>query len=380
MFWILGADGLCSALGRVSDAGWARFAAYQLDHADWEGFRFYDLIFPLFVFIVGVSLVFSLSRTLESEGRGAAVRRILRRTLLMYILALLYYGGVALGWDRIRWVGVLQRIAFCYGVVGLAFCFLKPRALVALCVVALGGYWALMTFAPFPDVRPTPGGTLEVCQETGFTNQAQLNLESPHRLQGVFIKGVNFAHYVDQRYLPGRRWDGTWDPEGLLSNLPALGSCLLGVFAGLWLRHAAREDRKKVLGLAAAGVVLVGLGWLWSLQFPVIKKLWTSSYVLVAGGYSALLLAAFYQVVDVWQWRRWCAPFFWIGMNPITVYLAANFANFHELAERVVGGGVQHGLNAIHPGLGELGVAVVEIAIALALVRFLYRRQIFLRL
>ena len=238
----------------------------------------------------------------------------------------------------------------------------------------------MMRFIPFPDVRPTPGGTLEVCRETGFTNVAQLNLESPTRIKGVFIKGVNLAHFVDQKYLPGMKWDGTWDPEGLLSTLPAIANCLLGVLAGLLLQNRDLAGLRKVLILAGGGLVCVGLGFVWGLEFPIIKKLWTSSYVLVACGFSALLLGVFYFVIDVLKLRFWCAPFVWIGMNPITVYLANELLGFQELAKRFVGGDVQRTLDThVAAGFGQLGVALVGLGFGLVLCRFLYRRKLFLR-
>jgi predicted acyltransferase len=330
---------------------------------------------------MGVSIVFSLGRLVESEGRSAALMRVLRRTVLLYLLALVYSGGFQQEWPHIRLLGVLNRIALCYGAAALAFSFLRLRGLVMLCAGLLVGYWALLAFVPFPDVRPTPGGELVICKETGFTNVAQLRLDSPERLHGVYLKGVNLANYVDQRYLPGYKWDGTWDPEGLLSTLPAIATALLGVLAGLLLRSSAVPDARKVLALAGAGVLLLALGWLWSFQFPVIKKIWTSSYVLVAGGWSALLLAGFYLVVDVWRLRRWCQPFIWIGMNSITAYMAANLVGLGSLARRFAGGDLANALNRMAaPGAGDLVLSLVEITLVLLFVRFLYKRQIFLRL
>ena len=120
----------------------------------------------------------------------------------------------------------------------------------------------------------------------------------------------------------------------------------------------------------------VALGFLWGLEFPVIKKIWTSSYVLVAAGYACLFLAAFYQVVEIWQWRKWCVPFIWIGMNPITIYLAFHLINFSDYAKLVVGGPVQTALGA----WGDMAIALVTVGLSLALVRFLYQRKLFLRL
>jgi predicted acyltransferase len=381
MFWILGADAVAGSLRQCSDNALVQLGANQLDHKDWAGFAFYDLIFPLFVFIVGVSLVFSLSKTIEREGRSAAVRRVLKRGLLLYLIGIFYYGGFSKPFDELRLLGVLQRLALCYTAAGLLFCWLKPRALAGVGVALLLGYWAMLAWVPFPDVRPVPGGTLEISKETGFTNVAQLNFNSTNMLHGVYLKGVNLAHYVDQRYLPAFKWDGTWDPEGLLSTVPAIASCLAGVFAGLLLRDTRRSELNKVAVLLAAGAGAAVLGWLWGTQFPVIKKLWTSSYVLVAAGYSAMLLAAFYYIVDVRQWQKWAMPFVWIGMNPITVYLAENIVNFHKLAERLAGGSVEAFLNrTLGSGAGDAILAALTLGIAIAFCRFLYQRKIFLRL
>lgn len=381
MFWIVGADVVLSGLRRFSDNPVTRLLADQLEHKDWAGFAFYDLIFPLFVFIVGVSLVFSLSRIQAEQGRAAALRRVLRRGVLLYLLGVFYYGGFEKPWPDIRLLGVLQRIALCYLAAGVLFCLFKPRTLAGIGAGLLLGYWAVMALVPFPDVRPVPGGDLTICRETGFTNVAQLRLDSTNRIRGVYLKGVNLANYVDQRWLPGYKWDGTWDPEGLLSTLPAVATCLLGVFAGLLLRSPAPNPHRKVTWLLGAGAAAVALGWLWHLQFPVIKKIWTSSYVLVAGGYSAWLLAAFYYVVEIRGWQRWAMPFVWIGMNPITVYMANNLLDFSKVARRLAGGDVSHWLDThLADGAGEAVLAVLTLLLAVGFCRFLYRRQIFLRL
>ena len=381
MFWIIGADALVRGLRSMSDTGFTGLLAEQLEHVNWEGFRFYDLIFPLFVFMVGVAMVFSLTRTIAEHGRAAALKRVIVRGVLLFLIGIFYSGGLTNLWPDIRLMGVLNRIALAYFFAGLLFCFFKPRALIGICAGLLVGYWALMTFVPFPDVRPTPE-TKIIAKEAGFTSNAQLNMGSTNYIHGTFIKGVNLANYVDQKYLPGRRYDGTWDPEGILSTIPAVATCLLGVFAGYWLRDQKFSDSRKVIGLLTFGVVAVGVGFLWGAQFPVIKKIWTSSYVLVAGGYSALLLGTFYLVVDVWKFQKWCQPFVWIGMNSITIYLTKNIiGDFRGLARRLVGGDIQEFLNAhVTKGFGDMMVAIVGLLLAFWFVRFLYRRKIFLRL
>jgi len=347
MFWIVGADGVVRALGKLSESQPWRFLASQMEHKPWAGLAFEDLIFPLFVFIAGASLVFSLGKIMEREGRAAACKRAVRRAVLLYLLGLLYYGGFATAWAEIRLLGVLQRIALCYLFAALVFCFCGLRGRVAVCVGLLAAYWALMTFVPAPGVGA-----------------------------GDFAEGRNLANWLDKEYLPLKKWDGDHDPEGLLSTLPAIATCLLGVLAGMLLQNRSLADGKKAGLLALSGLALAGLGWLWHLQFPVIKKIWTSSYVLVAGGYSCLLLAAFHYVLAARGWRAWAQPFVWIGMNPITIYMVNELVDMEKLAQRFVGGE----LNQLLGRFGELAVATAVLALSLWICHFLYRRKIFLRL
>jgi predicted acyltransferase len=295
--------------------------------------------------------VFSLSRLTEREGRAAAHWRVLRRSFLLYVLGIIYYGGLSNPWPEIRLLGVLQRIAICYLAASILFLNLRVRGLAVALVVSLVGYWALMTFVPVPGIGA-----------------------------GSFAEDANLARWIDVHYLPGMKWYGEWDPEGLLSTLPAIGTCLLGVFAGLLLYDISIEPRRKALWLMGSGIAMIGAGYLWSLQFPVIKNIWTSSFVLVAGGCSALLLGALYQVMDIWGRTTWATVFMWIGANAITLYLVGNFLNFQRLAARLVGGDVAHALDTyLTKGAGNFFIAAVGLLLAIALARFLYRRKIFLR-
>src|SRR5262245_18321364 len=189
MFWILGADSLVYALNQMSQTAATQLLATQLEHAEWEGFHFYDLIFPLFVFLVGVLMVYSLGRLLATHGKIEALKRVFRRSILLFIIALIYSGGVSNSWPDIRLMGVLNRIALCYFFGGVIFCFVPLRAMIALAAALLLGYWALMAWVPFPDVRPIPGGTQVITKEAGFTNAAQLNFASTRMLRGSYIQG-----------------------------------------------------------------------------------------------------------------------------------------------------------------------------------------------
>ena len=357
IFWILGADAAAWALRDVTkEAGpllsaAGKFIGDQFDHVAWEGFRFYDFIFPLFIFVTGVSIVFSLTRLVEREGKPAAYRRIVRRSLLLFALGILYYGGLSNDWPDIRLLGVLQRIALCYLFASILFLSLPTRGLVIAFVTLLVGYWALMTFVPVPGVGAAS-----------------------------YAEGVNLANWIDQHYLPGKKWVTTWDPEDLLRTLPAIGTSVLGVFADLLLRDARATAQQKSLWLIGAGALTVAAGYLWGLQFPVIKSLWTSSFVLVAGGYSLMLLGVFHQVIDVWGWKAWASAFVWVGANAITLYFLNNIASFREFATRFVGGDIANYLDeALAEETGTFLAAVVGLALAIALARFFYRRKIFLR-
>jgi predicted acyltransferase len=382
MLWILGADAAMRALARLADSEPFTTLGAQFEHKAWEGFAFYDLIFPLFVFVVGVSTVLSLTRITAQHGRAAAVKRVLLRGALLYLLGVFYNGGLAHPWPNVRLVGVLPRIALAYTATGLLFCFFRPRALAAITVALLVGYWALLTFVPIRDFQlHKPAFAAQLGTDSPTLDQVRQAFDATSaRVTGGYQPGLNLTNHLDFVYLGGRKYDTYYDPEGLLSTFPAIATCLLGVFAGLLLRRGEARPMQKVAWLASAGLLSLALGSLWGLQFPVVKKLWTSSFVLVAGGWSALLLAVFYYVVDVWGWQRWCQPFVWIGMNAITLYVASGLVNFRSTGQRVVGGDVKAWFEgAFGPGWGDLVGAIMAVVLVLLVARFLYRRQIFLR-
>ena len=403
MIWIIGADSMVYALHRMTPSAATTFLADQLDHADWQGFHFYDLIFPLFVFLVGVSLVFSLTKMLDRGGRTEALKRILRRSLLLFVLGIFYSGGLSSAWPDIRLMGVLNRIALAYACAGVLFCYCRPRTLAAVCASLSLGYWALLALTPIRNIQLENGNLARLSEQAGDPQRAALFRQqdnpsavkdSPawaaaqsmfyattHYVAGRFEKGLNLANHLDFEFLPGRKYDIYWDPEGLLSTLPAVATCLLGVFGGLLLRSQRFSDGRKLLYLFSLGLGGVGVGWLWGLEFPVIKKVWTSSYVLMAGGYSALLLAAFYLVIDVWKFQIWCRPFVWIGMNSITLYLVSSLVGWEGFAQRLAGGNIQGVFDhLVCAGFGQFVISVLGLFLAFAFARFLYQRKIFLRL
>ncbi len=388
MFWIIGADELVEALNRMAHSngqpagGVLGFLTTQLEHEAWAGFHFEDLIFPLFVFMAGISIVFSLGKTIRLEGRAAAVRRVCRRGILLFAIGLFYSGGLTNPWPDMRVMGVLNRIALCYFFAGLIFCFFSLRAMIAIGVAALIGYWALLTFVPIRNIQLEKTSLQELAHKRNVPlDPRALFYSTTDRVTGHYEAGLNLANHIDFEYLPGRLYDTYYDPEGLLSTLPAVVTCLLGVFTGLFLLNGSFNDQQKVVCLLAAGLMLTALGWAWSAQFPVIKKIWTSSYVLVAGGCSAALLGLFYWIVDVCKWQKWCRPFVWMGMNSITIYLTSNIlGGFEKLSRRLAGGDIYDFLEGCRAGCGDLALALVGLFLAFCLAHFLYRRKIFLRL
>ena len=345
MFWIMGGDDFFALLLGASSFAWAPALKEQLEHVEWQGFRFYDLIFPLFLFLVGCAIPFSLEKYRGEPGRVYA--RILRRTVLLIAMGLIYNQIQALDWKNVRWMGVLQRIGICYGVTAILFVQLKTKDLIALFVGILFVYWAMLTLVP------VPGGSA-----------------------GVLTPSGNLAGYIDRAFLPGKilpLYYGHGDNEGLLSTLPAIATTLLGVFSGMLLQSKLTSWGKASV-LALAGIVCVVAGDGWGNGFPIIKNLWTSSFVLYAGGWSMILLAIFYTIIDVIGWRSWAWIWVVIGANAITIYLAQRFISFEGISKFLFGG-----VASLSGNYKALVLAGGVLVIKLALLAFMYRHRIFLR-
>jgi predicted acyltransferase len=352
MFWLLGVDGAMYSLAEMTrDRGplfsrIGNFLGRQFVHKSWEGLHFYDFIFALFVFIVGVSIVLSLPDLVERKGRTKVHLRVVRRSLLLFAMGIGIYSSIGQNWWDVRLLGVLQRIGLCYFFTSLMFLNFNLRGMVCALVTLLVGYWAVMTFIPVPGIGA-----------------------------GSYAPDANLANWIDYNYLPGKLWDITRDPEGMLSTFPAIGTCLFGVFAGLLLRDARISAERKTLWLITGGCALLAAGYLWALQFPIIKAIWTSSFVLVTAGYSAILLGIVHHMVDVWKWQRWATIFTWIGANAITLYILNQ-----TVAERIAGGDLAAPFDrAVADGAGSFFLNILVLLLAIMLARFMYRRRIFLR-
>lgn len=350
MFFIMGGAPLFVALAMLWPTPFFQAIAGQMDHVQWNGLTHHDTIFPLFLFIAGISFPFSLEKQREQGMSEAAIyKKIIRRGITLVFLGCVYNGLLAFDFGHLRCASVLARIGLGWMFAALLFVHFKWQVRVGVTLLILVGYWLAMAFVPVPDA----GGA------------------------GPFTFEGNLVGYIDRLFLPGRLHEKIFDPEGLLSTIPAIATAMLGMFTGEWikLQKEGVTDRKKVLGLVGAGAVLLAVGLLWSLVFPINKKLWTSSFVCVVGAYSVWIFALFFYIVDVLGWRKWTFFFKVIGVNSITIYLAQVFINFTFTTDALFGGFIGLFPETAQPLLG----AIAYIAVCWGFLYFLYRQRIFLK-
>lgn len=349
----------------VNNNGQNNLAYRAMNHSPWNGFTPTDLVFPTFLFIMGVSIVLSFgARKAQSTPKNELLLHILRRFVLLVLLGLVVNGFPYFHLHTLRIYGVLQRIAVCYLLASLLQLLTErivPR--VALFVLALAGYWVLLRWVPVPG-HGMPGRDFPLLDPD-----------------------INLVAYVDRHIFPHRLFEGTRDPEGLLSDIPSFASTLLGMIAGWWLK-SVRPSFDKVKWLAIGGVLLLAAGLLWAQSLPINKKLWTSSYVLYAGGWSVLILAACYFALEIKQWRgQWTYPWVVFGTNAITAYvlselLSSAVAVFHvnsnQSLQQFVYSGFFYHIGT--PAFGSLVYSILFAAICWIPAWLLYRKRIFIKL
>lgn len=350
-----------AAMLLVNNPGsWAHVHA-PLRHAEWHGWTPTDLIFPFFLFIVGVAMTFSFGK---HRGRGASrttlLRKATRRAIILFALGLLLHAfpWYDLDLSSLRIPGVLQRIAVAYLAASALVLFLGFRGQLAATAVLLLGYWALMTLVPVPGGRA-----------------------------GDLSPDGNLAAWLDRTLLgTNHLWASarTWDPEGILSTVPAIATVMTGIFTGRWIR-AGRRGPRIAAGMVSGGVAAIGAGALWGEVFPINKNLWTSSYVVFTSGMAALVLGLCYWAVDVKGWKAWTWPFVVFGVNAIAAFfLSGIFARLTVLITAGDGVTLKSWIyrHLFVPWAGPLGgslaYAVTFVLLWLGLMAILYRRRIFI--
>ena len=302
MFWIMGAEDVFHRLSEVTNNPVWNTLSNQFNHPEWNGFTFYDLIFPLFLFLAGVSTPFSIGKKMErGHTKNKLLLSIIKRSLILVVLGVIYNNGLEIRpIEDIRFPSVLGRIALAYMFANIIYLYAKQQAQIVWFVALLVGYWALFLFFSAP----------------GF-------------LMGDLSMHGNIASYIDSLIIPGKLYMGIHDPEGLISTIPAIATALLGIYAGNLLKNTAIDNKKKTaIKLAFIGVILLIVAQIWNLVFPINKNLWTSSFTLQCGGFSMLLMALFYYIIDVLEYRKWAFFFKVIGMNSILIYMSGTFINW----------------------------------------------------
>lgn len=346
MFWIIGGEEIAHAAARLTGWGWLVWLAGQLEHVEWHGFRFYDLIFPLFLFMAGVSMPYSFEKRLaRGDAKAQVTRHVIVRGLVLVLLGMIYNGLLEFDWPNTRLPSVLGRIGLAYLFAGIIVLNTNWRGRLAWMAGLLVGYWAALKFVPVP----------------GFG-------------AGDLTPGHTLTDYIDRLLVPGRLYRGDRDPEGLLGTIPAIGTALAGALTGQFLKHNRRSGSFKTAAMALVGLTCLGLAQLWNRDFPINKNLWSSSFVLHCAGWSLLLLALFYLVIDVWRLHRWAFFFIVIGMNSILIYLANRFVDFAYTTHFLFDGMLKH-TGDYQPLLWSMALVLVE----WLLLYLLYRKRVFLR-
>ncbi len=361
MFWIMSGEHIVHALAEATHIPAFEWMSEQLHHTAWNGITFYDMIFPLFLFIAGMSMPFSMQKKmneafvdsphlLPTAVKIPLYKSMLRRTLILLLLGCIVNGLFKWnGYEHTRIASVLGRIGLAWFFAGIIFLNTSTLKQIYFFVFILISYWLLMTLVPVP----------------GFG-------------AGILTKEGSLASYIDRILLPGRLHSIVYDPEGLLSTLPAIGTAMLGVFTATFLKKEGEFSvYRKVLMMTVAALVLIGIGLLWDMAFPINKRLWTSSFVCFVGGFSILFFVVFYVIIDVWQWQKWASPFIWIGTNSILIYMASEgVVNFAHTANFLFGGLILFTPSHWQPVFTACSVTAVQ----LILLYIFYKKKIFLKI
>lgn len=348
MLMIAGLGSFFVLLGGKTDWPWLQTVAAQFKHPAWDGFTFYDFIFPLFLFMAGVSLAFSLNSTRNQDlPHSVLFKKAFKRMLILIGVGILYKNAPLPVFDpgQIRLGSVLGRIGFAGFITTILYLNFSSRGRMAWIAAILLVYYAALYLIPVP----------------GY-GAGDLSFEG------------NVVGWFDRQFLPGRLLQKSFDELGLLTQFPALCLTMLGAFAGDILRGGESGGQKlKTLGLIGAGGIVLGL--LWALHFPINKHLWTSSFILLTGGMAYLFLALFYGLIDVCGFKKWAFSFQVIGLNSLTIYLLNGFIDFKHTFGRLFAGIYRHAPEPWH----EVWQALGALALVWLVLYFLYRNKLFLK-
>ena len=359
----------------------------SLQHAPWDGVTPAGLVFPFFLFIVGVSIALAYSQKITpGVSKQGFYYKIIVRFLKLFIIGVFLDFWYHFDPGQLRIAGVLQRIAIVFAVCAVLFIHTHWRQQIVIAGSILGLYWVLLTWLPVPidDVNRRALESGEIERGNKVMVKVEVRPAGPQAIAPNLEPGTNLAAWLDRRLIPGRLYEKTWDPEGVLSTLPAMVNCLLGMLIGQLLL-VKREQWERIAWVFFAGSALCVGGAIWSWTFPFNKQLWTSSFVLWTVGLAALFLAAFLLIVDTLGWRRMVQPALVFGANPITAFVLATmldplrWISFKGFSlNRVIMDGLA--LIGVRASAASLLCAVIYSAMVYVPIAYLYRRRIFIRL
>ena len=347
MFWIIGWGGIWHGLAKLTDWQLFNWWSTQMTHCKWDGFHFYDFIFPLFIFIAGISFPFSLEK---SQQKGVPKRtlyfKIFKRALILALLGLVYNGFLKFDFNPKYFISVLGRIGLAWMFAALIFINTKRYGRIIWCAGILVIYWLALVLIQAPD----------------YPEASRLSPEG------------NISCYLERTFLPEKMIIPTHRISGFI---PAIATALLGMMTGAFVKSTkdSLTQMRKVIYMTVAGVGLVALALLWDIILPINKPLWSSSYVCLAGGLSLLLFVLFYWIIDVRGYRRWTLFFKVIGLNSITIYMAQSIINFRFTTNFIFGGVVKLFPESWEQFLNNITL----ITVCWFFLYFLYKKKIFLK-
>ncbi len=349
MFWIMGAEEIVHALSKATGSSFFGGFANQLTHPAWNGFHLYDLIFPLFLFIAGVATPYSVGREIElGKTNSQVMLRVAKRAFILVLLGLVVNNGLEIRpIAEIRFGSVLGRIGLAYMFANFIYINTKKQSTQMIWFAGIIlSYYLLLKYTAAP----------------GFP-------------LGDLSQAGNFASYLDRSILPGKLYLGNHDPEGLISTLPAISTGLLGIIVGNYLKNDLASGTKKSIILLFLGTLFIGIAFIWDMDFPINKNLWSSSFVMIVGGLSMILLSLFYYIIDVKGYKNWAFFFKVIGMNSILIYVSGHFINWEYSTNGLfhwVGQLISEPYNAVV-------LATLYVGVKWLFLYFMYQKKVFLK-
>lgn len=347
MFWIIGGGALIHALAKATDSEVLNWFSLQLRHVSWNGFHFLDLIFPLFMFVSGVAMPFSIGKKIK---KGISKKKLLgmvaKRSLILVMFGIIYNNKLSFDFANLRYASVLGQIGVAYFIASIIYIFSNLKEQLIWMIVILLGFWAAMEFIPVP----------------GFG-------------AGVLTPEGNFSGYIDRLLLPGTTYREHYDPQGILLMISAATIILMGALTGTLLINNKQSKEKKTLIMATLGAIFVGVSLIWNIWYPINKEIWSSSFNVLTVGLSLIFMAIFYFIIDVKGIAKWSFPFVVIGLNPITIYMGNRLIDFYYTSEFLLSGAM-----SISGSFSNVLLTLGVLGLEWFLLYFLYKQNYFFRI